>query len=247
MNPMIKTKIADKHIADGPKIFPGRLKDTWLFSNLSDKEIVRFGNAAQTRSYEKYTILYYQKTPAEFFYIIREGWVKLFCTTPKGDEIIVDMLTTGDMFGESAIFEQGRHMCGAQVIENVHLLCIPSNLLKNQIRRSSTLALSMLSSMSLHHRHRHAESALNAMQTAPQRVGCFLLKLCPKNKKKSNVFHLPYEKTLIAGTLGMSNATFSRALNTLKQKTAIRIKGTRVEIDSVERVVKFVYGPLAAK
>ena len=141
------------------------------------------------------------------------------------------MLTTGDMFGERAVLEQGHHLSSAQVIEDVQLISIPANLLKDQIRRSPTLALNMLASMSRHHMRCRTESALNAVLSSPQRVGRFLLKLCPRNRTKNVIFHLPYDKTLIARTLGMKNATFSRVLNVLRQKTAIRINGTRVEID----------------
>ncbi len=85
------------------------------------------------------------------------------------------------------------------------------------------------------------------MQSAPQRIGSFLLRLCPEGKKGAVVIHLPYDKTLIASTLGMKGATFSRALNILRQKTDMRINGSRIEIESVERLIKFVCGPLATK
>jgi len=166
---------------------------------------------------------------------------------PDGEDVIVDMLTAGHMVGESAIFEQNRHTSSAQIIEDAHLISIPSNVLKEQIRLSPTLALSMLSSMFRHHRRHYGEIALNAMQSAPQRIGCFLLRLCPANKKKGIAFDLPYDKTLIAETLGMKGATFSRSLNILRQKAGVHVSGTRIEIDSAEQLTKFVYGPLAAK
>jgi CRP/FNR family transcriptional regulator, dissimilatory nitrate respiration regulator len=166
---------------------------------------------------------------------------------PDGEDVIVDMLTTGHIVGESAIFEQSRHTSSAEVIEKVHLITIPSNVLKERIRLSPALALSMLSSMFRHHRRHYGEIALNAMQSAPQRIGCFLLRLCPIDQKKGIVFELPYDKTLIAYTLGMKGATFSRALNILRDKTGVRISGTRIEIDSAEQLAKFVYGSLAAK
>jgi hypothetical protein len=58
---------------------------------------------------------------------------------------------------------------------------------------------------------------------------------------------LPYDKSLIAYTLGMKGATFSRALNILRQKTNMRITGSRVEIDSVEDLARFVYGAFATQ
>ena len=218
-----------------------------LFSDLSYEEIIRFQNAAQIRLHKKGKILYLEQDFAEFFYIIISGWIKLFHTTQAGEEVIVDMLTTGHMVGENAIFEQGRHTSSAQVIKDAQLISIPINLLKDQIRVSPALALNMLSSMYRHHRRHYGEIALNAMQSAPQRIGCFLLRLCPSDGKKDVVFHLPYDKTLIAKTLNMNIATFSRALNILRQKTGLRVKDTRVEIDSVERLEGFVCAPLAAK
>jgi CRP-like cAMP-binding protein len=226
---------------------PSGLRGAALFSNLSNEEIACFEDAAQGRMFAKEKLLYIQEEPAEFFYVVCSGWVKLFHTLPEGDEIVVDMLTSGHMVGESAIFEQGCHTSSAQVIEDAYLLSIPTKILKEQIRRSPTLALSMIASMFRHHRRHYDAIALNATQSAPQRIGCFLLKLCPEQKTTGIVFELPYDKTLIATTLGMKGATFSRALNILRQKTAIRVKNTRIEIDSTEKLMKFVYGPLAAK
>ena len=230
-----------------PKILLGSLKRAQLFANLSDDEVLFFHDAAQKRAYEKGKILYIEEDPADFFYIICTGWVKLFHITPEGEEVIVDTLTSGQTVGENAIFEFGKHTSSAEVIEDVELLVLPSHMLKEQMRFSPTLALAMLSSMSRHYRRHYGEIALNAVQNAPQRIGRFLLKLCPANQKENIVFQLPYEKTLIAYTLGMKGATFSRALNILREETDIRIRGSQVEIDSLDRLTGFVYGALASK
>jgi len=226
----------------------GYLKSVPLFSNLTDEEIAYFDKAAQIRSYKKGKIIFLQGETPKFFYIIGGGWIKLFRTMPEGDEVIVDMLTTGHTFGESAIFEQDCQMCSAQVVEDVSLLSIPSGVLKEQIRSNSTLALNMLSTMSRHHRHHVSALAFNTMLSAPQRIGCFLLQLCPPGDNRKNVtFNLPYDKTLIADTLGMKGATFSRALNILRQKTKIHIDGACVTVESVPLLAKYVYGSLGTK
>ncbi len=219
------------------------LRACTLFAGLSDDELACFNNSARFGAYKKGKILYLQDDSADFFYVMSGGWIKLFQTMPEGEEIIIDMLTIGDIAGESAIFEQGIHTSSAQVVESVQLYSIPSALLKEQIRLKPALALRLLSSMSQRHRQHYSDMALNAIKSAPQRVGCFLLRLCPKDRD-SAVISLPYNKSLIACVLGMKGATFSRALNVLRQKTDVRIYGTRVEIDSVEALSEFVYGPL---
>ena len=224
------------------------LKQVLLFSNLTDDEILQFDKVVQMRSYKKGKLIFLQGEASTFFYIINSGWIKLFRTMPEGDEIIVDMLTTGHSLGESAIFENECQMCSAEVIEDVSLLSIPSRVLKDQIRINAQLALNMLSSMSRHHRHHVSALAFNTMLSAPQRIGCFLLKLCPVGDNKNSVtFTLPYDKTLIADTLGMKGATFSRALNILRTKTKIHIDGAHVAIISVALLAKYVYGEQASK
>jgi CRP-like cAMP-binding protein len=219
------------------------LRGTSLFADLSDDELVCFTNAARFGSYKKGKILYLQDDPADFFYVINGGWIKLFQTMPEGEEIIIDMLTVGDTAGESAIFEQGVHTSSAQVVEGVQLYSLPSALLKDQIRLNPALALRLLSSMSQRHRQHYSDMALNAIKSAPQRVGFFLLRLCPKESERA-VISLPYNKSLIACVLGMKGATFSRALNVLREKTDVRVFGTRVEIGSIDQLAEFVYGPL---
>lgn len=241
------SKIADGNVVELPDELSDDIRNALLFSNLSNEEIACFRLASNNRLYKKDKIIYLQADTADYFYIICSGWVKLFHTMPEGEEVIVDMLTAGHMFGESAIFVQDHHMCSAQIIEDAQILSIPSKLLRDQIRENPTLAVNMLHSLSEHHRRHYGELAFNAMLSAPQRIGCFLLRLCPKHKKKDVTFDLPYDKSLIADTLGMKGATFSRALNALRKQTNIRIKDQRIEIDSVEVLANFVYGPHAIK
>ena len=241
------TKIVSEELSGRAEYSLDCLRQASLFRHLSEMEIACFNEAAKGRAYKKGQMLYLQDEPEKFFYVVCGGWIKLYHTTQEGEEVVVDMLTTGDMAGESAIFADGRHTSSAQIIEDAYLLSIPAQVLKEQISLSPTLALSMLSSMSKHHRRHYGEIAVNAMQSAPQRVGRFLLRLCPKDKRTDVVLQLPYDKTLIAHILGMKGATFSRALNELRLKTNIRIKGPHVEIDSVVKLAQFVYGPLATK
>ena len=228
------SKISEQHLRC--------LKNTALFSSLSDEEMNCFCRVAQACSYKKGKVLYIAEERAKSFFVIVSGWIKLFHTTADGNEVIVDMLTAGQIVGESSIFEEGLHTSSAMVVGDVQLISLPASMLKEQIQLSPTLAFSMLSSMSRHHRRHYDEIALNAMQSAPQRIGCFLLKLCPPNKKRDVVLHFPFDKALIANILSIDVATFSRALKILRLKTDIRVDGSRVEIGSVERLMQYVHG-----
>lgn len=180
---------------------------------------------------------------ASFFYIVLSGWLKLLHVTGDGEEIILAMLSTHNITGESALFEQGNFASTAKIVEDAQILSIPISLLKEQMRISNQLALNMLTSMIQYQRRHEMQIEQFLLYSAPQRVGCFILGLCPVQEQKDGVeIELPYDKTLIANTLGMKGPTFSRALNILRDETGTRISGSRVTVDSIKRLLNFVNG-----
>jgi hypothetical protein len=67
-------------------------------------------------------------------------------------------------------------------------------------------------------------------------------KPCLKENKQNIVLFLPYDKALIASRLGMNRETFSRVLTIIQQYTGIKIKGSTVEIESMDKLVEFSCG-----
>lgn len=219
------------------------LKTLDLFKNLSLESLICFTNAAHIRTYKKGKLLYFEGDSADCFYIILSGWIKLFRITEEGEEVNLVMLTKNSITGENAIFENDRFVCSAQVVEEAEVMRIPLSLLKQQLRADNQLAFNMMASMVQYQRRHELQMEQYFIYSAPQRIGCFLLGLCPSLEQKDGaVLQLPYDKTLIASTLGMKGSTFSRALNILREETDIEIQGDLVTIHSMKRLLKFVNG-----
>jgi CRP-like cAMP-binding protein len=218
-------------------------KNLALFDNLTVQEKSRFADAARLKRYKKGEFLYMEGEDAACFYIICSGWLKLLHITEEGEEIIIGMLTRDSITGESSLFEEGNFASSAQVVEDAQILSIPISLLKEQIHANSQMAINMLTAMTQYQREHESQLEEYLLYTAPQRVGCFILALCPlKEQVDGVIIDLPYDKTLIASTLGMKGPTFSRALNILRDETGTRVRGTQVTIDSVKRLITFLDG-----
>ena len=215
------------------------LREHSLFAGMSDQMFDEFSHAAQEMSRDKGNVLFLQDDPAEWFYFIVSGWVKVFRETIEGDEAVLDVLTCGHIFGEAAIMDGGMHTVGAAVVEKATLLRLPASLLKSAITKSHDVALGMLASISRQRRQQTQEIENLNMQNAPQRIGCFLLRLCRTSETEAAEFNLPYDKSLIAARLGMQCETFSRALNKLRKETSISVKGAAVDIPDIEELSTF--------
>lgn len=205
-----------------------------LFKGASEGTIGKLSAAAQVLKLNKGEALFMQEDPAEWFYIMLSGWVKLFRETMDGAEAVIDMATRGELVGETAIFEDGMHSYCAAAAEKVEVLRLPSSLLKKAVNDEQPVALSMLSSMSRHRKRQSREIESLTLQNASQRIGCFLLRHCTQLEEDQIDLKLPYDKSLIAARLGMKSETFSRALNKLRQETNIEVKGSMVQIPSID-------------
>lgn len=204
-----------------------------LFKGASDETIKSLAAASQYLTLDKNEALFMQEDPAEWFFIMLSGWVKLFRETMDGSEAVIDMATRGEMVGETAIFEDGLHSYCAAAAEKIEVLRLPCGLLKKAVNDEQAVALALLASMSRHRRRQSREIESLTLQNASQRIGCFLLRHCQQVDTNAIDLKLPYDKSLIAARLGMKSETFSRALNKLRQETNIEVKGSTVVIPSV--------------
>lgn len=210
-----------------------------LFAAMPRAKLQAIREKGRTSSYAKGQVLFMQDDPAEFFYMIEGGWVKLFRETLDGNEVILDVLPRGYIFGETAMLEKEIYPFGAEVVENARLTAYPAALLKENIQSDPALAMAMLEHIMGGNTLKDREIEHRTVMKAPQRIGCFLLRLCKVKQPAPIILHLPYDKTLIATRLGMQPETFSRALNRLQEDTGIKVRGATVEISDLGSLITY--------
>lgn len=210
-----------------------------LFKNCSDAFFQQAKIQANVTKHAKGKILFLHEDEASHFYIARSGWVKLFRETLDGTQAVVDILTEGHIFGETAIFQDNLYPYSAEVVEPAEIVSLPIALLKAEIEDNTKFAYDMLSSMAKYRRQQDREIEHRDIQNASQRIGCFLLRLTKQNEEGETIIHLPYDKMLLASRLGMQPETFSRALKKLQNETGIEVKGATVKMQSLDQLVRY--------
>ncbi len=218
---------------------PESLNQISFFKPCSDSFKQIISGHALTQEHPKGKILFLSGDTAERFYLVKSGWVKLFRETLDGTQAIVDILPANHIFGDTAIFDDNTYPYSAEIVEPAKIVSFPIHDLKTEIENNNKMAISLLSSMARYRRQQDREIEHMSIQNAPQRIGCFLLRLAPQDAKKDIQIRLPYDKTLVASRLGMQPETFSRALAKLRERTGIRVNGSVIELDSLNQLVEF--------
>ena len=101
----------------------------WYLENFSFKGILtmdeckKVADTAQMQHVTKKEVLYFPAQPSDSIYILREGKVKISRVTSAGQEIILNIIRPGELFGELAITGQLQREELAEVLED-SVLCI---------------------------------------------------------------------------------------------------------------------------
>ncbi len=177
------------------------------------------------------SMLFRQGEPATAFFIIVEGWIKLYRVTPAGDEAVLNVFSKGQSFAEAVTFTSGRYPAMASAVTRTRLIMIPADHVIDCIRKMPEIAIAMIASTSqqLHLMVSRIEQL--TAQSGTQRVADFLISLTPCVKGPCTI-SLPYDKSLIAGRLGLKPESLSRVFAKLRS-VGIDVRASDVVVKDV--------------
>lgn len=209
------------------------LTDIQLFSKVSDKYLNEIKQNAITRSYSKDSIVFYEGDTSQYLYVILEGTVKMYKTTPKGTQIQINRFDAPAMVGEYACFENQPFPASCEFITEGKMVMIPFNhILKNlddgqfslELIKSLTAKVMVLSA--LIHKETIFSSEAKVAKMLIENVEIF-------SKLKYNE---------IASILNLTPETLSRIFKKFKKEKIIEMKtGQHVKIlnyDVLEEVIE---------
>ena len=213
------------------------LRSNALFGRLSDRALGLLVSTAQVRAVPRGTTLFVQDEEADRFFVLLDGWVKLYRLTRDGAEAVVNIIAPGETFAEAAMFASGKFPVCAEAVTESRILTLTAEGFARCLREDEQIAFAMLGSLSIRLRHLVQQIEQLQVQPTPQRVASFLLRFCPEGSGPAT-FALPFDKALVARRLGMQPETFSRALAKLRG-VGVETQGGTVSVADLDELRRF--------
>ena len=213
------------------------VRRTPIFSGLTPPTLEALLRDAVVKTTSRGELLFVQGDPVTSFFIVLDGWVKIYRLTRSGTEAVVAVFTRGQSFAEAAAFVGGRFPASGEAVTDGRILRLHSGNLIRIIREDPDVGLSMLASTSLHLHMLVQQIEQLKAQTGAQRVAEFLASLSNAPDGACRI-GLPYDKVLIAGRLGMQPESLSRAFSRLKQ-IGVHIDQNVAVIDDVQKLREY--------
>jgi CRP-like cAMP-binding protein len=210
-----------------------------LFRDLDDVECADLALGARLRSFGKGEFVFQKGDQPTHLYFVSEGLIKEACQSLEGGEKIVEILESGDAFGEAAIFLDTPYPFSAMAIGAASVVAIDKQVVLALVCRHPEFVQRMLQSLS--HRMyglvRDIESY--SLHTPTQRVAYYLLSRCCRRNSPKETIVLPATKAAIASRLGMTPEALSRILRDFADARLIAVERNRIDLLDIERLKTF--------
>lgn len=218
------------------------LSESVLFSGLDGESMRLVEKSAQQVSADKGAFLFFQDDPADRFYVVLSGKVKIFKSSPDGKEQILLMAGPGDSFGEAALFAAKIYPANAEVVESGILAYFTLKRFMSLVHENPTVAVNMVArlSMLLHHLTRLVQRL--SLEDVVTRLAEYILDLLPDDQSEEQSVVLDEKKMVLASILGTIPETLSRAFAGLSRTGAISIDGQTITVHNRRRLADIAAG-----
>lgn len=209
-----------------------------LLANLEPRLQRRVLDTATVVSFRaRDVVIAFESEPGHFFTVL-SGHVRLYRIDSRGREADIAIYGPGEVFGECAMFLDGCYPFQVQAAEATTVAAFDNQAIAAIFREEPALMMAISRIMAQHSTDARLNVANDRLHTAPQRVARYLLETWRDQGGPGNPFKLPFQKSLLAGKLGLAPEALSRAFAMLKS-TGVSISGRMVHITDAEALEKF--------
>jgi CRP/FNR family cyclic AMP-dependent transcriptional regulator len=101
------------------------LERSTLFANLSDADLRRLEAAMVRRRYADGQVIFHMGDEGGSLYLITRGRVKVTIPSLRGEEVILAILSAGEILGELSLIDGKPRSATVQALEDAEVLCLP--------------------------------------------------------------------------------------------------------------------------
>lgn len=201
------------------------LKQLNLFKSLSQKELENLGGHLISKEYGKRQVIMEPEDKDKVF-ILKTGKVEIYEITPDGKKVIIDVLSSGDVFGDLGLKEVNEHFVEATTDSFV---CVMKKgeffEMVSKIPQVANVLVKELFSKVIESEKQVAALASDNLLV---KVKNLLLRLARKHGEINNdrvVITTKFTHEQLADMIGISRPTMTELLNRLEREGVIKREG----------------------
>jgi len=196
------------------------LKSVDLFSELSEADIQILGDNATVRKYGAGDLIVGHTEKVRSFYLVLEGKVKMFRSSPEGKEQTLYIFGPGEPFCLCAAFSNDGFPASASALNDTLIFILPGGEFERIASRYPSVLFNMMRVMS-----RRLKEAMDlvdslSLKEIPQRIALFLQHM-PQDEKGGVKLGMTHRE--LAKVVGATPESLSRTLKKMSTAEVLKV------------------------
>lgn len=219
------------------------IKRSDIFSVMSHEEMERLASLSTMCEFKKGAAIYLLDEPSEHVYLLKEGTIKISRIGQDGQEIILDIIAPGEIFGEMALLGEDSRTTMAEAAEDSLICSIRKSDFFNFFSAENELAFKVLKLVGLKRVEIETRLEELAYCTVFERIASLLLRMAKRHgiKEEHGVKIRPrLTHRDIAFLVGATRETVTEQLNEMKAEGLIDTSFMSITIRDLEALGRVV-------
>lgn len=216
------------------------LKELVLFSEMNDDELLEINNLIKTVTYPGGYTLFFQGDEGKKVFFLKKGKVKIVKTAEDGSEQILEILQSGDVFGEVVLFGINHYPATARTMEAIKVNYLNRDDFKDYFNKNPQIAWGMLKVMAQKLAKAQHRVENLGLRNTKGRVARLIMDLLDDFGNKEDEFVLDISQSDLANFIGTSRETVSRTLSEFRKKDLLKMTDNKIIIKDLNGLKNYL-------
>ncbi len=214
------------------------LRGLAIFRDLSDSALDEVAERTVMRSLPRHGQLFRRGEACHGLYVVVEGRVKVYRSSPDGREQVLHVQGPGDTVAEVPLFDGGPYPASARALEDTRILFLPRDAFQWLYQHNPEIADAVIRDLGRRLRRMVALVEKVSLKDVHARVAATLLEYAEAADAAYDgaSFTVPRTQEELAGELATTRESVARGLARLRRDGAIEQMGARVRILDIARL-----------
>jgi CRP-like cAMP-binding protein len=203
-------------------------------------ELINLDGVTKFSPNRRFATVYSEGSPLDSLFFLESGLVKIHKRGDDNKEIILQIVSAGELFGEQALGAEASRSIAAEVLQEGVIYSIPRDLFLRVCDQHPELWREISSLLTARKRQLEKKIELLCLRDVEYRILYYMAELAKMFGARSNggEYSIPLSQGELASLIGATRETTSTTLNALARKGVIRLGRRQLIVPSIDLVLE---------
>jgi len=209
-------------------------------ASLVRSELINLDGVAKFSPNRRFATVYSEGGPSDSLFFLEAGLVKILKRGTDNKEIILQIVSAGELFGEQALGTEAARSMAAEVLQEGVIYIIPRDLFVRVLDDHPELWREISGLLTTRKRQLEKKIELLCLRDVEYRILYYMADLAKTFGAKSNgsEYSIPLSQGELASLIGATRETTSTTLNALARRGIIRLGRRQLIVPSIDGVLE---------